>query len=125
MLKLRRAFATFRPSYGVFIDGKEYFPENSTFFDVESPATSKILCNIVAADTTTVNRAIKNADDVFKNGTWSKIDVRERAKVLNQIAINLRSNIPRLANLEVAQTGRAVREMNAQVFNFFIATIVF
>ena len=43
------------------------------------------------------------------------MDVRERAKVLFNIAGNLRTNIPRLAEMEVEQTGRAVREMKAQL----------
>ena len=64
-----------------------------------------------------MNSTISNSHDVFESGVWSRCDVRERAKVLNRIAEVLRKDIPRLAELEVVQTGRAVREMKAQVNN--------
>jgi acyl-CoA reductase-like NAD-dependent aldehyde dehydrogenase len=57
------------------------------------------------------------------------MDVRDRAKVLNGIAANLRSKIPDLVQIEVAQTGRAIREMKAQLgrlpewFEYFAALI--
>ena len=50
------------------------------------------------------------------SGVWSRADVRERAKVLNNIAAILRENIPRLAEMEVYQTGRAIKEMNVSCF---------
>ena len=49
------------------------------------------------------------ANDTYNSGVWSRSDVRQRATVLNKIAVKLRENIPRLAKLEVAQTGRAIR----------------
>ena len=52
---------------------------------------------------------------VLVTGVWSKSDVRHRAKVLNNVAEELRKEIPRLIELEVWQTGRAKREMTAQV----------
>ena len=76
-----------------------------------------------------VNQAAMAAHDIFESGVWSRADVRHRAKVLNTIASKLRENIPRLALLEVSQTGRAVREMNAQLarlpewFEYFGALI--
>lgn len=48
-------------------------------------------------------------------GIWSKSDVRDRSKVLFKIADNLRQQIPRLAEMEVQQTGRPVKEMKAQL----------
>jgi acyl-CoA reductase-like NAD-dependent aldehyde dehydrogenase len=62
-----------------------------------------------------VHGAIKIAQDAYKSGIWSKKDVRERSQVLYEIAANMRKNLGDLADLEVAQTGRACREMNAQL----------
>ena len=119
----------FKPSYGLFVNGKEVFPEHKTLFPVESPATRQFLANVSSANSNDVNEAIEVAEKVFQAGTWSKLDVRERAKVLNKIAENLRNDIGRLAEMEVAQTGRAVREMKAQLgrlpewFEYFAALI--
>lgn len=125
----KRSFSIFKDKYGSFVNGQEVFPVNAKYFDVEAPATGNHLCSVVAADKDAVNNAIDIAHATFESGVWSRADVRDRAKVLNKIAENLRANIPRLADMEVAQTGRAVREMKAQLarlpewFEYFAALI--
>jgi len=107
----------FREIYYPYINGAEFTDTKSKdYFQVESPASREILCKVLASDKDIATIAIKNAQETFQSGVWSKIDVRVRAKILNNIAERLRENIPRLAEMEVAQTGRAVREMKAQVF---------
>ncbi len=102
------------------MNGKEVFPVDAKYFDVHAPATNLKLCSVVAFSKQDVNFATEIAHNTFESGIWSKIDVRERAKVLNKIAENLRNDIPRLADMEVAQTGRAVRELKAQVWWYWI-----
>lgn len=127
----RRDFSSvsFKDKYGLFVNGKEIYPSHDKYFDIESPATGQIITKCISANTTDVNDAIEIAQKTFNSGVWSRIDVRERAKVLNTIAVNLRNDIPRLADMEVAQTGRAVREMKAQLgrlpewFEYFAALI--
>lgn len=46
---------------------------------------------------------------------WSKAPRHVRADTLDRVANLLTQNLPRLIELEVRQTGRAIREMNAQV----------
>ena len=46
---------------------------------------------------------------------WSKAPRHVRADILDKIADLLTANLPTLTPLEVRQTGRAIREMNAQV----------
>ena len=121
--------AAFEAKYGVFVNGKYAFPTGCKTFKVENPATSEYVADVVAADEATVVSAIDAAHNVFESGLWSRSDVRHRAKVLSTIAEMLRREIPRLAEMEVAQTGRAVREMKAQLarlpewFEYFAAII--
>eukprot|EP01035_Chromulina_nebulosa_P025270 gene25270-32976_t len=128
------ASALFKPTYGAFIDGSETSVESvskspDTTFPVFAPATNEQLCHVIAADKHLTDIAIRNCHDTFVSGVWSRADVRYRAKILQQIADNLRKQIPVLAKLEVAQTGRAIREMNAQLgrlpewFEYFAAVI--
>eukprot|EP01038_Epipyxis_sp_PR26KG_P012265 gene12265-16445_t len=133
--KTFKSFSTktsgFKDKYYAYISGKEYIPskENIQYFSVASPATTAKLCEVVECDKDTVNIAIQDANTTFESGVWSRSDVRIRGKILNDIAANLRENIPRLAEMEVAQTGRAVREMKAQLarlpewFEYFSALI--
>jgi acyl-CoA reductase-like NAD-dependent aldehyde dehydrogenase len=72
---------------------------------------------------------VNTAHKVFKSGIWSKALRHVRADTLDRIAELLTKNLPRLIELEVRQTGRAIREMNAQVptlvkwFKYYAALI--
>jgi len=120
---------SFKDTYGAFINGKEIFPSNAPTFNVENPATREIITKVVSVDTDTCNHACEVAHEVYQSGIWSRASVQERAKVLNNIAVELRANIDSLAEMEVSQTGRSVREMKAQLgrlpewFEYFSALI--
>lgn len=62
-----------------------------------------------------VNSAIRNAQAVFESGIWSKAPTMYRSKVLSGLARLLEERIPDFAKLETLQTGRPIREMNAQL----------
>lgn len=59
--------------------------------------------------------AVQAAHAAYKAGTWSRAGRHERADVLEKCAVLLSEALPELISLEVKQTGRAIREMNAQV----------
>ncbi|KAF2682262.1 aldehyde dehydrogenase-like protein [Lentithecium fluviatile CBS 122367] len=82
---------------------------------VEDPATGEIFAHCHAASAEDVDEAIRYADAVFKSGVWSKAPRHTRADTLERVAELLTKNLPRLIELEVRQTGRAIREMKAQV----------
>ncbi|OAA51828.1 betaine aldehyde dehydrogenase [Metarhizium rileyi] len=52
---------------------------------------------------------------VFKSGAWSEASRHDRALVLERIASIMAQDLPNLIMLEVKQTGRAIREMKAQI----------
>lgn len=76
-----------------------------------------------------MNRTVELAHQAFKSGIWSRADRHKRADVLEKIAELLAAKMSDLIPLEVQQTGRAVREMNAQVpslvkwFKYYAALI--
>jgi acyl-CoA reductase-like NAD-dependent aldehyde dehydrogenase len=82
---------------------------------VEDPATGEIFAHCHAASAADVEEAVEIAHKVFKSGVWSKAPRHVRADTLDRIAELLTKDISRLIELEVRQTGRAKREMNAQV----------
>lgn len=124
-----QCLSTFRPRYGCYINGRETFDDVKDYFQVYNPATNDVLCEVATGDDIILKRAVENAHDVYQSGVWSRSDVRHRANILTKIAINLKQSIPSLLNLEVSQTGRAVREMKAQLgrlpewFDYFAALI--
>lgn len=62
-----------------------------------------------------MDKAVQIAHRTFKSGSWSRAPREKRAGVLDKAADLLMENIPDLIPLEVRQTGRAMREMQAQV----------
>lgn len=68
-----------------------------------------------AASTEDVDETVQLAQKVFKSGVWSKAPRQIRADTLDRIADVLQGNLSTLIELEVRQTGRAIREMKAQV----------
>jgi aminomuconate-semialdehyde/2-hydroxymuconate-6-semialdehyde dehydrogenase len=103
------ASPAFQRIYGPFVNGRYELPSQLESFPVHSPATLAHLCDVKSANADYVAHAVEIAQQTFESGVWSRSDVRFRAEVLNKIAANLRTNIPRLAQLEVAQTGRAIK----------------
>lgn len=119
----------FNNRYGAFVNGNRDDSMGNTTFEVCAPATGEKLCDVVAADSQMLDAAVQNAQATFESGVWSKSDVRYRADVLSSISKQLKEAIPQLVKLEVAQTGRAIREMNAQLgrlpewFDYFSALV--
>lgn len=96
---------------------------------MEDPATGEIFAHCHAASASDVDDVVKMAHKVFKSGVWSKAPRHVRADTLDRVAELLTKNLPRLIELEVRQTGRAIRELNAQVptlvkwFKYYAALI--
>ena len=83
---------------------------------VENPATGEAFATCQSASAQDVDDAVQAAHAVFVKGTWSSSAARaQRADVLEAAAAKLTDALPELIRLEVQQTGRATREMQAQV----------
>ena len=87
---------------------------------VWSPSHSKgglihVPSRVAAASTEDVNETIKNAQIAHETGVWSKLPAVTRSKVLSKLARILESKIQEIAEIETRQTGRALREMKAQL----------
>lgn len=68
-----------------------------------------------AASEADVESTVAAAHVVFKSGIWSRASRHHRADVLEKCAVLLTDALPELIALETKQTGRVIREMQAQV----------
>lgn len=82
---------------------------------IEDPATGEIFAHCHAASAEDVENTVQVAQKTFTAGVWSKAPRNVRADTLDRIADLLTKKMSSLIELEVRQTGRAIREMNAQV----------
>ncbi|TQN67041.1 Potassium-activated aldehyde dehydrogenase [Colletotrichum shisoi] len=101
-------------AYNLWVGGQEK-PGHAEGIPVEDPATGEVFAHCHAASPQDVDETIRLAHDTFKAGTWSRLPRHVRADVLDRTAELLTAELPQLIPLEVRQTGRAIREMRAQV----------
>ncbi|GLB34022.1 putative aldehyde dehydrogenase family protein [Lyophyllum shimeji] len=84
-------------------------------FIVSNPANGESLCKVFSASTEFVDDAMDYAQHAFQSGVWSKAPAIHRSNVLSKLARILDEHVPELAKIETLQTGRPIREMNAQL----------
>ncbi|KAI0127244.1 aldehyde dehydrogenase [Xylariales sp. AK1849] len=101
-------------TYSMWVNGEER-PGRAEVIPIENPATGDIFANCHAASTEDVDETVQLAHKTFQSGVWSKAPRHVRADVLEKAAVLLTENLRNLIPVEVQQTGRAIREMNAQV----------
>ncbi|KAJ9144013.1 Aldehyde dehydrogenase [Coniochaeta hoffmannii] len=89
--------------------------DENNIIPVEDPATGEIFAHCYAASAKDVDDTVQSAHAAFQSGTWSRSSRQHRADTLDKIASLLTDALPELIPLEVKQTGRATREMAAQV----------
>lgn len=101
------------PLHHMFVDG-EYVPsESGKTFEVENPATGEALALVSEGDGRDIDRAVQAAQNAF--ATWGKTTGEERADILTRAAQLLAERLEEFVEVEVSQTGRAYREMAAQL----------
>jgi acyl-CoA reductase-like NAD-dependent aldehyde dehydrogenase len=98
---------------GVFYGGAFQKPARQETIEVRNPATSEIFTRVPDACEEDVTAAVRAARAGFE--VWSRIDPIDRARHLRKFADIVAENIPKLALLETAVTGRSIKEMRAQM----------
>ncbi|KAM7194405.1 Aldehyde/histidinol dehydrogenase [Rhypophila sp. PSN 637] len=102
------------PTYKLWVGGVETVGSGQ-IIPVEDPATGAIIAHCQSASEADVDAAVQHAHDTFQSGTWCKAPRHVRADLLDRAAALLAEELPYLIHMEVLQTGRAIREMQAQV----------
>ncbi|KAH7911552.1 aldehyde dehydrogenase domain-containing protein [Hygrophoropsis aurantiaca] len=84
-------------------------------FVVYNPANGDLLCTVESASVDEVQDAVHHAHETFRSGIWSKASPIARSVVLSRLARALEERTADFARIESLQTGRTIREMNAQL----------
>ena len=94
-----------------------------------SPVDGSLLAEVAEATKEDVDAAVSSAREAFK--TWKNSTVKERAKILNQIADIIDANAELLATVETMDNGKPIREtmavdvpLAAEHFRYFAAAII-
>jgi (Z)-2-((N-methylformamido)methylene)-5-hydroxybutyrolactone dehydrogenase len=100
--------------FGLFIGGEFVEAAGPPTLPVMNPATGETWATIADAQAKDVDRAVRTAQDTFTM-TWSKFSPRRRAELLNRLADVIEKRATELAEVEVRDNGKLLREMLAQL----------
>ena len=97
----------------MYIGGQWVNARSGDTLDVENPATREKIATLPAGDKADIDLAVEAATKGQLE--WATFSVQERAGVLERFARLMREKLPEFIHQEVLQTGRAIREMRAQL----------
>ena len=113
MSDLIDAFTTTGTNKGLYYGGAFRAAKTDAVVHVTNPATATVFTTVPDGTLADVDAAVAAARSAF--GDWSALDPIDRARHLRRFADVIRENIPKLAVLETIVTGRALKEMKAQM----------
>ena len=96
-----------------FIDGKWQDAVSGKTFPTINPATEETIAEVAEGDAADVDRAAKAARKAFDSGPWSRIDARDRGRLMFRLADLIEEEIDELAALESLDNGKPVRDARA------------
>lgn len=115
--------------YKLFINGEWRDASDGQTVKTYSPVDGSLLAEVAEATKEDVDAAVSSARKAFK--TWKNSTVKERAKILNQIADIIDANAELLATVETMDNGKPIREtmavdvpLAAEHFRYFAAAII-
>ncbi|GAC1335740.1 MAG: aldehyde dehydrogenase [Chloroflexota bacterium] len=101
-------------NYGLYVGGKDVQPPGAERLPVTNPATGEQWGTIVNATAEDVNDVVRVALDTYRN-EWSNVTGAQRARLLNRLADVIESRARELAEFEVLDNGKLLREMYGQL----------
>jgi acyl-CoA reductase-like NAD-dependent aldehyde dehydrogenase len=87
----------------------------TTCLQVRNPANGDLVAHVAEGDKDDVEHALNIATEAFEDGRWSNKAPRERGRILTKAAQLLRDRLEYIIKIEVLSTGRAIKEMRAQI----------
>ena len=98
---------------GILI-GDEWRPSVSgKTFQTINPATEEVICEVAEGDKEDVDLAVHAARAAFESGSWSRMDARDRGRLLMKLADLMETNLDELAALETLDNGKPINDARA------------
>jgi aldehyde dehydrogenase (NAD+) len=94
----------------MLIDGEWVDAVSGRRFATINPATGTVIAEVAEGDRADVDRAVQAARRAFESGPWSKMNARERGRLLYKLADLIEEHIDELAALETLDNGKPIRD---------------
>jgi aldehyde dehydrogenase (NAD+) len=99
-----------------FIDGQWLPAESGKTFTTIDPATEEPVCEVAEGDAADVDKAVKAARRAFEDSEWSRMDARDRGRLMLALSDLMEQEADELAALETLDNGKPIRDSrNADV----------
>ena len=92
----------------LLINNRWVSSESGETFATVNPSTGEEICQVAAADTADVNKAVRAARNAFEQGPWRTMNASERGRLLYRLADLIEKNADELARLEALDNGKPV-----------------
>lgn len=96
-----------------FIDGQWVPAASGKTFDTIHPATEEVIAQVAEGDKEDIDRAVKAARKQFDGGEWSRMDARDRGRLMYKLVDLLEAEAEELAALETLDNGKPIRDARA------------
>ena len=105
--------ATRAAEYKMLIGGELVASSTGEWIESVNPANEEVIGYVPAGGKTDIDHAVSAAAEAFP--AWAALDPARRAAYLRELAVKLRGHQDALVQLEVADTGNTIREMERDV----------
>ena len=92
-----------------FIGGKWLPAASGKTFDTIHPATEEVIAQVAEGDKADIDLAVDAAREQFDGGEWSRMNARERGRLMYNLADLLEEHAEELAGLETLDNGKPIR----------------
>ncbi|WP_255452374.1 aldehyde dehydrogenase family protein [Sporosarcina sp. ANT_H38] len=99
----------------LYINGEWIEAKGKNTLSVHNPATGEKIAEIASAGKEDVEYAIRSAREAFDNGVWRTTSAHERSRLLIEVAKKIEQNLEELAELEMINNGKTVREAQGDI----------
>ncbi len=96
-----------------FIGGAWLPAASGKTFATVNPATEKPIAEVAEGDQADIDLAVDSARKAFESGPWSKMDARDRGRLMYKLADLIEDQIDDLAALESLDNGKPVKDARA------------
>ncbi len=96
-----------------FINGEWVDAASGKTFETVCPATENTIAEVAEGDKEDVARAATAAREAFENGPWSRMDARDRGRLMYKFADLMEQELDQLAMLESWDNGKPLRDSRA------------
>ena len=97
----------------MLIGGKWQESRGGKRFPTLNPVNESVIAEVAQGNEADVDAAVKAARAAFESGPWSKMDARDRGRLMNKLADLMEANLEELAALESLDNGKPIRDARA------------